>query len=181
MPCLGVDSSSHDAWDNGGFNLSRSKLFIWTKHAGDAHHVDEFDQSDKSGDVLDELLEYLLENDVLSESQFRSLHTKGGPKLSSIDNFLKIGEHDESGEGVRRRYSPLGQLAGGSMGQIYVARESDLNRKVAFKQIARKLGEHQGLVRRFVQEVQITAQLDHPTSSQFMGWRQPPRARLVTR
>ena len=151
--------------------------FIRTKHAGDAHHVDEFDQSDKSGDV-DELLEYLLENDVLSESQFRSLHTKGGPKLSSIDNFLKIGEHDESGEGVRRRYSPLGQLAGGSMGQIYVARESDLNRKVAFKQIARKLGEHQGLVRRFVQEVQITAQLDHPNIVPVYGVEATPEGSL---
>lgn len=150
---------------------------IRTKHSGEVHHLHEFEQSENSGDV-DHLLEYLLDKHVLSEAQFRSLHTKGGPKLSSIDNFLQIGERGESEDGVRRRYAPLGQLAGGSMGQIYVARESDLNRKVAFKQIAQKLGEHQGLLRRFVQEVQITAQLDHPNIVPVYGVEATPEGSL---
>ena len=64
------------------------------------------------------------------------------------------------------------------MGQIYVARESDLNRKVAFKQIASKLHAQRGLMERFVQEVQITAQLDHPNVVPVYGIEATPEGSL---
>jgi eukaryotic-like serine/threonine-protein kinase len=150
---------------------------IRTQHVSSVHHLETFEASQDAGDV-DRLLEYLFEQEVLDGEQFRSFHTKGGPELTNVESFMKLRELAGADRGLRRRYSPLGKLAGGSMGQIYVAKETDLNRKVAFKQIASKLGERQGLLRRFVQEVQITAQLDHPNIVPVYGLEATPEGSL---
>ena len=57
------------------------------------------------------------------------------------------------------RYGILGKLGEGGMGAVYLARESNLRRRVALKQ-AKGVGRES--LARFVTEAQITAQLDHP-------------------
>jgi serine/threonine protein kinase len=51
----------------------------------------------------------------------------------------------------------LRQIGAGAMGTVWVARDNDLNREVAIKEL-REWGDQ----RRFLREAQITAQLEHP-------------------
>lgn len=60
------------------------------------------------------------------------------------------------------RYELLGTVGRGGMGLVYVARDLDLRRKVALKQLGPEMAAHSEALSRFVKEVQITAQLDHP-------------------
>ncbi|MFO1351789.1 MAG: serine/threonine protein kinase [Gammaproteobacteria bacterium] len=65
-------------------------------------------------------------------------------------------------EAERPRYHLMGKLGAGGMGEIQVARDRDLGRKVAFKQLHARAGERPTLTQRFLLEAQVTAQLDHP-------------------
>ncbi len=60
------------------------------------------------------------------------------------------------------RYSVLGVLGEGGMGQVLLARDEDLRRKVAVKTLRPHLGGDPRTMARFLGEAQITAQLDHP-------------------
>jgi serine/threonine-protein kinase len=48
------------------------------------------------------------------------------------------------------------------MGEVYIARDPDLRRNVAVKRMDGRLAKNPTIVTRFANEVQITAQLDHP-------------------
>jgi serine/threonine protein kinase len=60
------------------------------------------------------------------------------------------------------RFRLLGVLGRGAMGEVHIARDRALNRNVAVKRLAGKLVAEQRSMSRFVTEVQVTAQLDHP-------------------
>lgn len=60
------------------------------------------------------------------------------------------------------RHRVLGLLGRGAMGEVFVARDEDLRRNVAFKRMFAHLAADPTLARRFVTEIQVTAQLDHP-------------------
>lgn len=60
------------------------------------------------------------------------------------------------------RFRLLSVLGRGAMGEVHIARDRALNRNVAVKRLAPKLVSEQRSVSRFVTEVQVTAQLDHP-------------------
>ncbi|MGV3525598.1 MAG: protein kinase domain-containing protein [Candidatus Sericytochromatia bacterium] len=59
-------------------------------------------------------------------------------------------------------YALLDILGKGAMGTVHLARDRALQRKVAYKQLLPNMEGHAGVLRRFLHEVQITAQLDHP-------------------
>ncbi len=61
-----------------------------------------------------------------------------------------------------RRLTFLGKLAAGAMGEIHIARDRDLQRKIAVKRMTEKVKRSPTLSSRFYTEAQITAQLDHP-------------------
>jgi serine/threonine-protein kinase len=62
----------------------------------------------------------------------------------------------------RERYT-LTRLHGeGGLGQVWVARDNDLERDVAFKQIRPERATHPQMWRRFLKEAKITGQLEHP-------------------
>lgn len=69
---------------------------------------------------------------------------------------------DESAPEPAARYELLQVLGKGAMGEVLVAREATLSRKVAFKRMAPKVAKDAGLAARFLREMQVTAQLDHP-------------------
>lgn len=59
-------------------------------------------------------------------------------------------------------YEVLGALGKGAMGAVHLARDIFLRRKVALKTILPAMQQNQALFSRFLGEMQITAQLDHP-------------------
>ena len=60
-------------------------------------------------------------------------------------------------------YALLGRLGEGSTAMVYAAKDHDLKRKVAYKQLAGRYADDDVVRQRFLAEVQITAQLDHPS------------------
>src|SRR5207247_778431 len=63
---------------------------------------------------------------------------------------------------TRSRYS-LSRLHGeGGLGRVWVARDQDLNRDVALKEIRPEMARHPETWRRFLKEAQVTGQLSHP-------------------
>ncbi|MBF2052661.1 MAG: protein kinase [Candidatus Sericytochromatia bacterium] len=60
-------------------------------------------------------------------------------------------------------YQVLSKLGEGAMGMVHLVRDLHLEREVAFKQLIGASGSQSEAVRRFLGEVQITAQLSHPS------------------
>src|SRR5207302_3986937 len=60
------------------------------------------------------------------------------------------------------RYSIVRLHAQGGLGRVYIARDQDLNRDVALKEIKPEQAKHPDAWRRFLKEAQITGQLEHP-------------------
>ncbi|HWE38077.1 MAG TPA: serine/threonine-protein kinase, partial [Isosphaeraceae bacterium] len=60
------------------------------------------------------------------------------------------------------RYSLSRLHAEGGLGEVWVARDNDLNREVALKIIKPEQSAHPEMWRRFLKEARITGQLEHP-------------------
>src|SRR5437773_8512987 len=60
------------------------------------------------------------------------------------------------------RYEIRSQLGEGGMGEVYLAEDTRLHRKVALKILPADLASNQDRMRRFVQEAQAAAALNHP-------------------
>jgi hypothetical protein len=60
------------------------------------------------------------------------------------------------------KYTILGTLGTGASGTVYLARDDELDRQVAVKQLAPELAAHTGFADLFRQEAEIMARLDHP-------------------
>jgi tRNA A-37 threonylcarbamoyl transferase component Bud32 len=65
-------------------------------------------------------------------------------------------------EDGKTRYQRLKVLGKGAMGEVHLAQDVFLARKVAYKNILPAMQQHKQVRTRFVGEMQITAQLDHP-------------------
>ena len=67
------------------------------------------------------------------------------------------------GEGTRLgRYEIRSQLGAGGMGEVYLAQDTKLDRKVALKILPPKLAEDKDKMRRFVREAKFASALNHP-------------------
>lgn len=62
----------------------------------------------------------------------------------------------------RSRYTLTRLHAEGGLGKVWVARDTELNREVALKEIQPTQASHPEMWRRFLKEAQITGQLEHP-------------------
>jgi serine/threonine-protein kinase len=60
------------------------------------------------------------------------------------------------------RYSLLALHAKGGLGEVYLARDAELNREVALKQMQPHLADQPDLRRRFLLEAEVTGRLEHP-------------------
>src|SRR5437588_313042 len=60
------------------------------------------------------------------------------------------------------RYEIRSKLGAGGMGEVYLAEDSRLHRKVALKILPADVAANQDRMRRFVQEAQAAASLNHP-------------------
>src|SRR5262245_35478104 len=59
-------------------------------------------------------------------------------------------------------YTVIGWLGGGGMGEVYLAQDSRLNRRVAIKVLRRPFLSDSNRVRRFTQEARAASALNHP-------------------
>jgi PAS domain S-box-containing protein len=64
--------------------------------------------------------------------------------------------------GLRERYTLAHLRATGGIGRIWVARDSQLGRDVALKELRPERAGNSALLQRFLREAQITGQLEHP-------------------
>src|SRR5581483_3091163 len=69
----------------------------------------------------------------------------------------------------RARYVLLGRLGAGAMGEVHVAKDVELLRKVAFKRMLPEAARSPQIAARFFSEVQVTSQLDHPNVVPIYG------------
>ncbi len=95
---------------------------------------------------------------LISDKQLTELLTEGQVKFSASDAdaiALNLGQGP--------RYEFLAVLGRGSMGTVHLARDQVLRRNVAVKVMDGQLALDPALVRRFLTEVRVTAQLDHPS------------------
>src|SRR3989440_8402636 len=60
------------------------------------------------------------------------------------------------------RYEIRSKIGEGGMGEVYLAEDSKLNRKVAIKILPAEVASDQERMRRFVQEAKAAAALNHP-------------------
>jgi len=59
-------------------------------------------------------------------------------------------------------YRIISKLGAGGMGEVYLAQDTKLDRKVALKVLPAELSSHQDRMRRFTQEAKAAASLNHP-------------------
>src|SRR5260370_42503815 len=60
------------------------------------------------------------------------------------------------------RYEIRSQIGAGGMGEVYLAEDSQLRRRVALKILPPDIAANKDRMRRFVQEAQSAAALNHP-------------------
>src|SRR5438876_11014821 len=60
------------------------------------------------------------------------------------------------------RYEIRSQLGAGGMGEVHLAQDTKLDRKVALKILPADVAAHQDRMRRFVQEAKAASALNHP-------------------
>jgi formylglycine-generating enzyme required for sulfatase activity/tRNA A-37 threonylcarbamoyl transferase component Bud32 len=64
--------------------------------------------------------------------------------------------------GKKKRYSVIREIARGGMGKVIEVEDNDLRRSVALKVLRKEMLDRKDLVERFLEEAQITGQLEHP-------------------
>ena len=59
-------------------------------------------------------------------------------------------------------YEIIRQIGAGGMGEVYLAKDSKLDRQVAFKILSEKFSRHESNLNRFIQEAKAASALNHP-------------------
>jgi eukaryotic-like serine/threonine-protein kinase len=120
---------------------------------------------------MDQFVMYLVESKKITATDLQELHLLEPIEVTHIDllsqSHLLEQQLNESPVKtqhlpVSEQYDFLGLLGQGAMGLVHKAKDKDLQRIIAYKQLLQEMAQNRGLLRRFLNEVQITAQLDHP-------------------
>ncbi len=78
------------------------------------------------------------------------------------DTAMKVVKRLKSGGGTYKRYTVIREIARGGMGKVLEVEDNDLRRSVALKVLRKEMLGRRDLVERFLEEAQITGQLEHP-------------------
>src|SRR5207237_3596402 len=81
----------------------------------------------------------------------------GEPRLSHVSYGLTRVSRHEAG-----RYEIRSKIGAGGMGEVYLAQDSKLDRKVALKILPADVASHRDRMSRFVQEAKAASALNHP-------------------
>src|SRR5215831_20439511 len=80
-------------------------------------------------------------------------------KSSGINEPIKNGSMNQS---VISHFRIISKIGTGGMGEVYCAQDTKLNRTIALKILPAELAANEDRMRRFVQEAQAAAALNHP-------------------
>jgi serine/threonine-protein kinase len=114
---------------------------------------------------------HLHEQGLLSGDTMREVLTDHEVTLSSVQDPEKL----DISAAHHRLLSMLGK---GAMGEVFLARDVNLNRTVAVKRLDPKFNKRPAMSQRFFAEAQITAQLDHPSIVPIYGLERDAEGRL---
>ena len=88
--------------------------------------------------------------------------TGGGRRSTGGSSFVSSTGSQRTRPKIGRGYKMLGDVGEGAMGRVLLARDLDLARTVAYKEMSPDIASKPQLAGKFYCEAQITAQLDHP-------------------
>lgn len=114
---------------------------------------------------------HLHEQGLLSGDTMREVLTDHEVALSSVPDPERL----DIGPAHHRLLALLGK---GAMGEVFLARDANLNRTVAVKRLDPKFNKRPAMAQRFFAEAQITAQLDHPSIVPIYGLERDTEGRL---
>lgn len=98
----------------------------------------------------------------VQESLSGEIATVAPSESGSVGPNLDLVHTIQSESATRDRYT-LSRLQGrGGVGQVWVARDQDLGREVALKELRSETGGSNSIKERFLKEARITGQLEHP-------------------
>ncbi|MFN9717369.1 MAG: tetratricopeptide repeat protein [Planctomycetota bacterium] len=95
------------------------------------------------------------------QTQDGSLH-KNHEQTFVHDQCASNGSQNDRDSSRRSRFSILRLHARGGLGEVFVARDTELNREVALKEIQPHFADHLDSRSRFVLEAEVTGGLEHP-------------------
>jgi serine/threonine protein kinase len=72
-------------------------------------------------------------------------------------------------------YRIVSKIGAGGMGEVYLAQDTKLDRKVALKILPADVAAHQNRMKRFVQEAKAASALNHPNIITLRGRGKPAR------
>jgi serine/threonine protein kinase len=82
-------------------------------------------------------------------------------KLLGVTVVARQGDHDA--RVLEGRYELIRKLGQGGLGRVWLARDENLKRHVALKEISHPTGVSEAMIERFRHEAEITGRLDHPS------------------
>ena len=132
---------------------------------------------------LKQIFQSALERNPAERSAFLSQACAGDPALRSEVESL-ISSHDQAGDSIEAmaveaatemlandrvilgkqigHYQVLNRIGRGGMGEVFLARDTSLGRKVALKLLRAEFTGHEDRLRRFRQEARAASALNHP-------------------
>ncbi len=93
------------------------------------------------------------------------------PAIGSIESW--------SGQFVAH-YQIISQIGSGGMGEVYLAKDTKLNRLVALKTLPRLMSEHPDHLRRFENEARLAAAMNHPNVAVVYSVEDAGRHKFIT-
>jgi serine/threonine-protein kinase len=92
----------------------------------------------------------------------RTLADHEAPTVAGPSRSAPAPSHAMEKGAANFHYTLLGEAGKGGMGTVHIAKDTELLRRVALKQLNAEVDANTSARSRFLREVQITAQLDHP-------------------
>ncbi len=102
-----------------------------------------------------------------------------GPLSGSVSGTVRPLGSPSAGGTMVGRFALKGLHASGGLGEVFTARDTELNREVAVKRIKSRYADDPGSRRRFLTEAELTARLDHPGVVPVFGLVNDARGRPV--
>ncbi len=114
------------------------------------------DNSCGSDDELRREVENLLDSDANAKSFLEN------PAAEEVASLIIEPPKNHEAEKSFGHYEIIRQIGAGGMGEVYLARDKKLDRKVAVKILNEKFAKHESNLQRFVQEAKAASALNHP-------------------
>ncbi len=152
-----------------GFGRARLERLADDAAAGDDHRsgtrADDPAAARAAGDDGPDTAVAAMLAQVKDLDQYATLAAEPGDRTAddSSSGHIRLSNLDDSDSGhARSRYARTQLHAKGGIGQVWLARDGELGREVALKELRPEQGSSPDTWSRFVDEARITGQLEHP-------------------